>query len=986
MAEKVIIDIELKGLGDAKKGLDDLTKQQIAQRDEIKQTTAEIKEYEKELAALRKEQEAGGQLTDEQIAREQELTANIQTSKVELASQKDELSKVNAERRAAVKEVQNYTTAQDAELGSNERMKAQLKILTDQYNALSQEERENTEAGQEMGKNIKDLTDKLKSNESAVGDNRRNVGNYSESIRDALGNVTIFGTNLGGLTQSFNQTKEATKQHLEALIVTESVQKSHTAATNSQTAAQKALNVATLAGKVAMNVFKLALIATGIGAFVVVVGSLVAYFKSTEEGAMKLKVIMAALGSVTANITSKMADFGKVIFDAFNNVKELKLSEVFKRIGDAIQDNIMNRLEAFSLAGKAIVKIFSGGLDNMQEGFKDLGNAILQGATGVEDVIGKTQEGVEKLGDAWESTKEAAKGFYAEVLDDAEEAAALQEKENALVFQRRKLLKDNAILEGEIAQLRADAADKANLSQEEIIAKLEEAKQKETEKLKNLTAIAQAEKDIQAGRSALATDNADEAEELAQKEIALLQAQANEKSGIVRLEKQIAAEKYALQRENLAAELKLIQAQGGDTVATLIEIEKNKRDAQLAETSLSELERQAIIAESENKIADLKFKAIEEELKSRQESLSVLELENEIALLKELENFKGTQEEKQAIIDEYNKKSIQAQKDAIAAQMFEIDSQINQLFASSEGMNVADQILNDEQVAELKKRLLELEAAGLKLDAELKTIGVDPETGQPSLAKTLNLSEEQTEQIKAGYAAATQGINDILNIAGQALELRTQERIKAIDEQVQSGALSEEAAEKEKEKIRKQAFEKQKKLDIASATMSYLTGLVQTIAGNAKLGFPLAIIMSSIQSAILTAAYATNVAKIKKQKFQDGGLIQGESHAKGGVPFTVAGRGGFEAEGGEYIVKKSTVDNYGVDFMNALNNMRIPKMFAEGGYVAPTPVGTISDQVSRGVSELVSVTENRQLQVINVEQDFTKLQTKVSNVEQARTY
>jgi hypothetical protein len=504
--------------------------------------------------------------------------------------------------------------------------------------------------------------------------------------------------------------------------------------------------------------------------------------------------------------------------------------------------------------------------------------------------------------------------------------------------------------------------------------------------LKNLTAIAQAEKDIQAGRSALATDNADEAEELAQKEIALLQAQANEKSGIVRLEKQIAAEKYTLQRENLAAELKLIQAQGGDTVATLIEIEKNKRDAQLAETSLSEKERQAIIAESENKIAELKFKAIEEELKARQESLAVFELENEIALLKELENFTGTQEEKQAIIDEYNKKGIQAQKDAIAAQMFEIDSQINQLFASSEGMNVADQILNDEQVAELKKRLLELEAAGLKLDAELKTIGVDPETGQPSLAKTLNLSEEQTEKIKAGYAAATQGINDILNIAGQALELRTEERIKAIDEQVQSGALSEEAAEKEKEKIRKEAFEKQKKLDIASATMSYLTGLVQTIAGNAKLGFPFALIMSSIQSAILTAAYATNLAKIKKQKFQDGGLIQGESHAKGGVPFTVAGRGGFEAEGGEYIVKKSTVDNYGVDFMNALNNMKVPKMFAEGGYVAPTPAGTISDQVSRGVSELVSVTENRQLQVINVEQDFTKLQTKVSNVEQARTY
>jgi hypothetical protein len=883
MAEKVIIDIELKGLGDAKKGLDDLTKKQSEQQLAIKLAQQEIANYEKQLKELNKVVIEGGELSAEQVVQSQELATKIETLNVGLASQKDELSKVNAERRAAVKEVQNYTTAQDAELGSNERMKAQLKILTDQYNALSQEERENTEAGQEMGKNIKDLTDKLKSNESAVGDNRRNVGNYSESIQDALGNVTIFGTNLGGLTKSFQQTKDSTLAYIKALVVTEGVQKSQTAATNSQTAAQKALNIATLAGKVAMNVFKLALIATGIGAFVVVVGSLVAYFKSTEEGAMKLKVIMAALGSVTANITSKFADFGKIIFDSFNSIKELKIQDVFKSIGDAIQNNITNRIEAFGLAGKAIAKIFSG---DIKEGFKDLANSVAQGMTGIEDPIGKVQAAGEKVVQLYEDGKEAVKGFYAEVLDDAAEAAALQEKENALVFQRRKLLKDNAILEGEIAQLRADAADKANLTQDEIIAKLEEAKQKETEKLKNLTAIAQAEKDIQAGRSALATDNADEAEELAQKEIALLQAQANEKSGIVRLEKQIAAEKYTLQRENLAAELKLIQAQGGDTVATLIEIEKNKRDAQLAETSLSEKERQAIIAESENKIAELKFKAIEEELKARQESLAVFELENEIALLKELENFTGTQEEKQAIIDEYNKKGIQAQKDAIAAQMFEIDSQINQLFASSEGMNVADQILNDEQVAELKKRLLELEAAGLKLDAELKTIGVDPETGQPSLAKTLNLSEEQTEKIKAGYAAATQGINDILNIAGQALELRTEERIKAIDEQVQSGALSEEAAEKEKEKIRKEAFEKQKKLDIASATMSYLTGLVQTIAGNAKLGFPFALIMSSIQSAILTAAYATNLAKIKKQKFQDGGLIQGESHAKGGVPFT----------------------------------------------------------------------------------------------------
>lgn len=977
MAEKVIIDIELKGLGDAKKGLDDLTKKQSEQQLALKLAQQEIAKYEKELKELNKVVLEGGELSAEQVVQSQELATKIETLNVELASQKDELSKVNAERRAAVKEVQNYTTAQDAELGSNERMKAQLKILTDQYNALSQEERENTEAGQEMGKNIKDLTDKLKSNESAVGDNRRNVGNYSESIQDALSNVTIFGTNLGGLTKSFKETKEATLAHVEALVVTESVQKSHTAATNSQTAAQKALNVATLAGKVAMNVFKLALIATGIGAFVVVVGSLVAYFKSTEEGAMKLKVIMAALGSVTANITSKMADFGKVIFDAFNNIKELNIQDVFKKIGDAIQDNIMNRLEAFSLAGKAIVKIFSGGLDNMKDGFKDLGNAILQGATGVEDVIGKTQAGVEKLGEIYDNTSNAIGDLYDEAKQDAIDAMALQQKENDLVFERRKILMDNAQLEADVAKLRADAADKANLTQEEIIAKLEEAKQKESEKLKNLTYIAKIEKEIAEGRSALATDSEAEAEELFQKQLAYKQALTNEDAGLLKLDKQLAAEKYALQRENLAAELKLIQAQGGDEVATLIEIEKNKRDAQLEETNLSEKERQAIIAESENKIADLKLKAIEEEEEQRKE-----DLENELAELdykkfRELEQANLTAEAKLDIERKYQQQKSELELESLTNQAAMIKAQLDGLTADAGG-GLIEPLTPEEETA-LKKQLNEINAAMQKLQTTIQG-NKEEETEGLNLLNGLGLDEAGMEKLNFSIDTIKSSISSI----GSLMASITERNKKLIQEQVEAGVLSQEQADKKIEAIERKAFKRQKAVQIATATanaaQAVLAALAQTVDPTLTQSFRVA------NAAVIGALGAVQVATVAAQKFQDGGLIQGASHAQGGVPFSVAGRGGFEAEGGEYIVKKSTVDNYGVDFMNALNNMRIPKMFAEGGYIAPTPTGTISEQVSRGVSELVSVNENRQLQVINVEQDFTKLQTKVSNVEQARTY
>jgi hypothetical protein len=498
----------------------------------------------------------------------------------------------------------------------------------------------------------------------------------------------------------------------------------------------------------------------------------------------------------------------------------------------------------------------------------------------------------------------------------------------------------------------------------------------ESQKLQNLTQIAKTEFDIQKGRSALATDSADEAEELAQKELALLQAQANEKSGIVRLEKQIAAEKYTLQRENLAAELKLIQAQGGDTVATLIEIEKNKRDAQLAETSLSEKERQAIIAESENKIADLKLKGLEEEEQNRKEAL-----ENELADLdyqqfRELEQANLTAEEKLAIDRKYQKEKAQLELESLTNQATLIKAQLEQITADT-GQGLIPPLTPEEE-ALLKKQLNEINTQMLTIGQTIN--GIDEEEAGLNLLNGLGLDEAGMEKLNFAMQTVSSSISSI----GSLMASITERNKKVIQEQVEAGVISQEQADKKLEQIERKAFKRQKAIQIATATANAAQGVLAALAQTTDPTPTQSLRVAN--AAMIGILGAIQVATVAAQKFQDGGLIQGASHSQGGVPFSVAGRGGFEAEGGEYIVKKSTVDNYGVDFMNALNNMKLPKMFAEGGYVAPTPVGTISDQVSRGVSELVSVTENRQLQVINVEQDFTKLQTKVSNVEQARTY
>jgi hypothetical protein len=59
---------------------------------------------------------------------------------------------------------------------------------------------------------------------------------------------------------------------------------------------------AVMRGVATLGIFKAALLATGIGVLLLAVNTLMAYFKGTQEGAEKLRVIMAALGAVVGTV------------------------------------------------------------------------------------------------------------------------------------------------------------------------------------------------------------------------------------------------------------------------------------------------------------------------------------------------------------------------------------------------------------------------------------------------------------------------------------------------------------------------------------------------------------------------------------------------------------------------------------------------------------------------------------------------------------
>lgn len=86
-----------------------------------------------------------------------------------------------------------------------------------------------------------------------------------------------------------------------------------------------------------LKMTRAALIATGIGAFVVIVGSLVAAFASTEKGARMIKVAMAAVGAIFEQVTAQFQAAGSYLVNLFTKGHTAAAQEYKKTVADLPQ-------------------------------------------------------------------------------------------------------------------------------------------------------------------------------------------------------------------------------------------------------------------------------------------------------------------------------------------------------------------------------------------------------------------------------------------------------------------------------------------------------------------------------------------------------------------------------------------------------------------------------------------------------------------------
>ena len=138
-------------------------------------------------------------------------------------------------------------------------------------------------------------------------------------------------------------------------------------------------------------------------------------------------------------------------------------------------------------------------------------------------------------------------------------------------------------------------------------------------------------------------------------------------------------------------------------------------------------------------------------------------------------------------------------------------------------------------------------------------------------------------------------------------QLITESQFRQKQRELQKAKVAEENA------IDKQIFDSEKKRDRQNASTDYLqaiASIIPTLIAYDKTADPVSVLTkAAITGALATAAYGAELAAIGQRKFfpkkfEQGGVVSGPSHSQGGVPFSVQGQGGYEMEGGEYIINK----------------------------------------------------------------------------------
>ena len=371
----------------------------------------------------------------------------------------------------------------------------------------------------------------------------KSTGDLNKESQQSLDNFGAFGLTLGGVKTAFAKIIPTSKLLFKSL--------------------------------------KMGLISTGIGAFVVIIGSLVSYFKNTKKGAELLQQGLAGMGAVVSVITDRFSALGELMVNAFSNPKQ-----AIEDLWTALQKNIVNRfkglIKQFSALGTVMQGVFDLDMDKIKQGTEDYASAVVQVATGFDEIQQK-------------NIADTFKGITKEIDEETKAAIRLEKEFQRIKDAERDFGVERAKTNQQIAKARLLAEDE-NLTIQERIKHLETANKLELKTTADAIKLAEEKLKAKQEEVGLGQSMAEDLDEVAQAEIELINLQTQSFSTRKRLAtgiETLRVEQRTKEKADETARLKAI-ADEQKALDDAAKDEEKRLNKQVADQKAAETERQAI--------------------------------------------------------------------------------------------------------------------------------------------------------------------------------------------------------------------------------------------------------------------------------------------------------------------------------------------------------------------------------------------------------
>lgn len=284
-----------------------------------------------------------------------------------------------------------------------------------------------------------------------------------------------------------------------------------------------------------------------------------------------------------------------------------------------------------------------------------------------------------------------------------------------------------------------------------------------------------------------------------------------------------------------------------------------------------------------------------------------------------------------------------------------------------QSIDLLDALLQSETLNEEEREALEQKLFDLKMKNQ--------DLLQQKNAETL---QDQVEKSQQALQLMQTASDSIFTIMGNNQSKNAERETKRLEERKDAGLITQEEYERGVEKIERAAFEKKKRMDIAQAIINGALAMTKVSAQTGILTFAF--------SPFIAAMVAAQIAVIASQKFAQGGIIDkfaqggmvhGKSHAQGGEKFAVGGRV-VELEGGEAVINKRSTAMFR-NQLSAMNAAGGGVKFADGGLLNQ-PAFTQQQFNALGQNQMMGAM-NKSGKVVVVEADITDTQNSVSVIE-----